>query len=189
MIWLILLYIIFLIVGLVLLFWQLSSFISLVAGAPYLTSPLTKKDWPKLIEEVKNISKPSKKDSSTFLDLGSGDGTICLYASNYFDYVYGIEISPFNYLLSHWRTRKHKNIKIIFGNILQVEWPKVDLIYCYLLPKFLKKIQPLLIKSKADIICLDFEIQIKDGENRKLLQRVRQIKVGNHQLFYYQPVS
>lgn len=134
------------ILALVLLFWQGSNFVSMLLGAPPVSSP------------TRDFLKQFADSNKTFLDIGCGAGAILLQASLLFKHVYGIEASPFYYLLAKWRTRKLKNVTIIYGNFFKLNWPKVDYIYCYLLPALLEKATPKLRAQKATILSLGFAI-------------------------------
>ncbi len=130
----------------VLLFILASNVMSHTAGAPAISSPKHRL-WLSF----------ARKDK-TFLDLGSGLGSVCLAAAPHFKHVYGIEFSPWYYLVSCWRTRSVSNITIFYGSMFEVEWPKVDYIYCYLLPGLMKRLRSRLIKSGATILCLSFPV-------------------------------
>src|SRR5688500_13589 len=95
------------IVLVLLLLWQWSNIYSVIIGAPAISSP--KHDF---------LTQFADKDK-TFLDLGCGVGSMCLRAAPHFKHVYGIELSPMYYLVSKWRTKKRKNITIIYGNFLK----------------------------------------------------------------------
>ena len=61
------------------------------------------------------ILKLSKKD--TFYDLGCGDAQLLLEASPKVKKAIGIEIDPLRFLIAKVRTRKVKNVEVIFGNL------------------------------------------------------------------------
>lgn len=131
---------------LILLFWQISNVLSALYGAPAVSSPQH--------EFLKQLADRKK----TLLDLGCGNGSLCIKASPYFNQVYGIEFSPFYYLLAKVRTSRYPNITIMYGNFFTENWPEVDYIYCYLLPKLLGKLQSKLEQSQAAILSYGFAI-------------------------------
>lgn len=137
---------VYLIVVAVLLLWQFSNLYSAKLGAPAISSPRH--------ELWKEFSSPNK----TFLDLGCGVGSVLLRVSPHFKHVYGIEYSPWYYLVSKLRTRKRANITVCYGNFFTLEWPPVDYIYCYLLPGVLEHLKPRLAKSRATVLSYAFPI-------------------------------
>lgn len=135
-----------LILALFLLFWQISNFISIGLGAPAVSSPKHQL-WQR-------FAGPQ----ATFLDLGCGIGSVVLAAAPHFKHVYGMEYSPFFYIVSRFRTRRHKNITILYGNILTADWPKTTAIYCYLMPALLEKLTPRFQSQSATVLSLAFPI-------------------------------
>lgn len=149
--------------------WAVSSAVSVFLGAPAISSPVHD-GWKTFADKEK-----------TFLDLGSGSGLVCFRAAPYFKHVYGIEGSPFYYIVSRWRTRKLKNVTIIFGNFMWRSWPKTDYIYCYLLDKPLRQLKTKLSLSPATVMTMSFAI---DG-----WQADQEIKDNHRTLHVYRPLS
>lgn len=154
-----------LIVAALLCFWMAGNIISVLLGAPALSSP-SSDGWKKYADKHK-----------TFLDLGSGSGEMCLRAAPYFKHVYGIEGSPWYYLLSRYKCRKEENITILFGDFYRLKWPRVDYIYCYLMDSPVKRLKPFLERSGAIVLSLSFSI-----EDWKEIER---IKKDNRTLYVY----
>lgn len=140
------LYIIILILIILLVLLKLfSTVISLYSGSP---GGETNKD---IIRKV--FKEIDLKKGSVFYDLGSGIGNNIIVASNEFGAKsYGYEISPLPYILSKIRTIGINNCHINYQNILKVDLSKADVIYCYLLPELLKKLEPKLKNLKNTII-------------------------------------
>jgi SAM-dependent methyltransferase len=152
---------------LLLLFWQVSNFLSMWLGAPAISSPK--------IDLWRGFAHKEK----TFLDLGCGLGSVCLRSAPHFKHVYGIEFSPWYYLLARLRTRRIENVTIIYGNFFIVDWPKTDYVYCYLLPELLVKMKSKLAWSNATILCQSFPI--------KGWQPIETLEKGDRKLFVYEP--
>jgi len=145
------LFVILLIISAILFIWQFSNIISIFAGSLYV-----KTDRELILFALK---KADVKKNDIFYDLGSGNGDVLIAAQKFGAKARGVEISPFYYLLSEIRTILNPNIKIIFGNINKVNLTNVDIVYCYLLPKFLKKLKTKFLKEKPKkIISIGFEI-------------------------------
>lgn len=135
--------------------WQISNIVSMVLGAPAISSP-HHDFWQMLIERDSALSEKS------IIDLGCGAGSACIAMSPHFFRVYGMEASPFYYVLAKWRTRKYKNVTIIFGNILTAEWPKTEYVYCYLLSPVMEKLLPRFTKEKRIVLSLTFKVPGKE---------------------------
>lgn len=121
---------------LILLFWQISNIRSIMLGAPAISSP--KNDlWKSLADRRRTI-----------LDLGCGNGSLALCLAPYFKHVYGIEYSPFYYIVAKLRTAGVRNITIYYGDLKTLPWPPVNFIYCYLLPDFIRTLEPRLQEAR-----------------------------------------
>lgn len=151
----------------ILIFWQISNLVSLWLGAPPVSSP------------HEDYWLPFANTKKTFLDLGCGNGTVCLRAAPYFKHVYGIEGSPFYYWLSRLRTRHCNNVTILYSNFLKKEWPKTDIIYCYLYPEILTKLVPRFKDYDGLVLSLAFPIES--------WQPTQELKKKGRTLYIYQP--
>ncbi len=140
-----------------LFFWQVSNLLSVLYGAPAISSPKHEL-WKKFADKEK-----------TLLDLGCGIGSVCLRAAPHFKHVYGIEYSPMYYFISKLRTRKNRNVTILYGNMFRRSWPKVNYIYCYLMPNTLGKLKNKLESSGA--IILSYAFRIPGRESREIVHR------------------
>lgn len=101
------------------------------------------------------------KKGDIFYDLGCGKGDVLIEAEKMGAKVFGCEISPYYYILAKIRTSKHKNIKVIYQNIENINLSDANIVYCYLLPKFLEKLSPKFLKELelgCQIISIGFPI-------------------------------
>lgn len=158
--------------SLVLLFWQVSNFVSVFSGSPYVK---TRKSIINKAIDIVNLKK-----GETFLELGSGSGDVLITAAKYDVDVVGFEISPYYYLYSKLRTLRYKNIDIRFQNIFNADLSQADIVYCYLLPNLLKKLAPKFkreIKYSARIISIGFPINV--------LKLSKKIRTNNHTIYIY----
>lgn len=120
-------------------------------GAPYLpTLSNTKKNALDLLD---------LKPGQTLLELGSGDGRVMVSAAQRGLYVIGYELNPLLVLISIYQTRKFRSqVKIIWGNFWNKEWPECDAIYVFLIDKYMDKLdkkirthykKPILVASNS----------------------------------------
>ncbi len=145
------LFIILIIIAAILFLWQLSNVISIFAGSLYVKS---NRD---LI--LFALKKADLKKGAVFYDLGCGNGNVLIAAQKLGARAIGVEISPFYYLISKIRTFFRPDIKVVFSNINNINLQNTDIVYCYLLPKFLKKLTPRFLKEKPKkIISIGFKI-------------------------------
>ena len=90
------------------------------------------------------------KTGSTLLELGSGDGRVLLAAAKRGYTVVGIELNPLLVLISYFVTlRYRRQVKIVWGNIWQKEWPPTDGIFAFLLPKYMPQVDKMLASRGA----------------------------------------
>lgn len=157
--------IIFLILAILLLFWQVSLLIAVGGGAP---TVYAKKSAIKKAFEAVNL-----RPSELVTDLGCGNARSLIIASQKFKAKgIGVEISPFYYLLAKVNVALHgqtKNVRIFFGNIKKPirEVEKSDVIFLYLFDKLLDKIEPSIFKfakPHARIISLAFPFKHHEGK-------------------------
>jgi len=162
---------ILLITTLGLLYWQVSNLISILAGSPFVVS---KKEYIQKALEIAQLKK-----GELLYDLGCGNGEALIAAEKMGAQAVGYEISPFYYWLSKIRTCRNQNISVKFQDIKKTDLSSVDVIYVYLLPKFLEKLAPKFkneLKKGARLISLDFEIEGLEGE---------EIKFGKKKFYLY----
>ena len=179
------------------LFWQVSNFVSVFYGCPYV-----KMNRNVIRYALKQIDV---KKNDIFYDLGCGNGDVLIEASKFGIKTTGFEISPYYYLLAklhifillHFYNLKilsklcyckrsplgmrgYSNIAIRYKNIFDVDLGSADIIYCYLLPKLLVKLSPKFVrelKSTARVISIGFPIP--------KLKLIKKVHYRNHQIFIY----
>jgi precorrin-6B methylase 2 len=99
-------------------------------------------------ERIKKALKASKlKRGETFYELGSGDGRVVIEAAKMGAKAYGIEQSWIRVLISRWKARKLANAKFIHGNIFKHDLGVADVVFVFLLPKGINKLEPILKKN------------------------------------------
>lgn len=110
-------------------------------------------DAPYVPTKLANIKKILKlagvKKGKRFYELGSGDGRVVLVAAKLGAHSIGIEQSWIRVLYSKYIARK-SNLKMAHfyhGNIFSKNYQDADVIYIYLLPKGVKKLEEKLKKE------------------------------------------
>ena len=123
-------------------------------GAPYL--PILKRDSDALLK------LGGLKAGQSVIDLGSGDGRFLLAAARRGISGTGYEINPILVLVSRivcWRYRRL--VKIHLADFWRVELPPADVIYTFLLPKYMTDLDAYLrrqVKRPTLLISFAFEI-------------------------------
>lgn len=131
-------------------------------GAPYL--PTIKKRIVDIII-ISNL-----KRGQTMLELGSGDGRVLLEMAKRGIYCIGYELNPILVVYSRiklWPYRKYA--KVIWGNYWQAELPKTDVIFVFLLQRYMEKLNKKIVQnypSGVKLVSFAFKIDSKvdDGE-------------------------
>jgi hypothetical protein len=102
-------------------------------GAPYL--PILGRDSAAFFKLA------GLKPGQTLIDLGSGDGRLLRAAAKQGIRCIGYEINPFMVIISKivcWRYRRLVTIQL--ANFWRVELPAADVIYVFLLPKYMERL-------------------------------------------------
>lgn len=126
-------------------------------GAPFVRSGKKKIDT---MIELANI-----QSGDQVMDLGSGDGSILLEAAKLGACGVGIEINPFLVWYSRWKIQRagfSDKVKIIRGDFWKQSLQNADVIFLYLWPDTLEKLQKKLIresKSGVRIVSNGFSIK------------------------------
>lgn len=132
---------------------------ALVNGAPFVPTPM------KAVEKMLKISKLKKGDK--IYDIGCGDGRVVYLAANKHEAdATGFELSPFVFMFAKirqflWRSKA----KVQFANFKSKDLSDADIIFCYLLPETLVKLEPKLtkeLKPGARVISYAFPIATWD---------------------------
>jgi SAM-dependent methyltransferase len=146
---------------------------SVFYGAPYIDTS------SKIINDIIKFCDLKMKDH--FYDLGCGTGWVIREASRQnLRKCVGYEISPIAYLCAKIINAADKNTVIYYKNFFQADLSKATVVYCYLYPKLVAKLQA---KFNSEfipgtrLICQDFHV--KDRNPSKIQ------KVGRHKLYLY----
>lgn len=87
------------------------------------------------------------KPGQTMLELGSGDGRVVLAAAKRGWNVVGIEINPFLVVISRLVTWRYRDqVRIIWGGYFSKEWPEVQGIFAFMLPRYMPKLDRYIAK-------------------------------------------
>ncbi len=154
---------------------------AMLKGAPFVPTPM------KRAEKIVKMAKIKK--GQVVYDIGCGDGRFVYIAANkYGAKAIGIELSPLVYLLAlirklFWRSKAH----IKYGDFALYNLKNADIIFCYLLPDTLKKLQPMIDKKiKKGTIIYSYAFQIP---NWKLIHTEDRDKESNFApVFVYQKI-
>src|SRR5947199_172824 len=86
------------------------------------------------------------KKGEDYYELGSGDGRVVLEAAKMGAVSYGVEQSWIRILMSKWKARNLSNAKFIHGDIFKKDLSHADIVFVFLLPKGVSKLEPELKK-------------------------------------------
>lgn len=95
-------------------------------------------------KQIKTMIELARIQQGTrVVDLGSGDGAIILEAARHGAVATGVEFNPFLVRYSRWRAKRRNlsnRVTIIKGDIIDYPLGDADVVFLYMLPKFLEKI-------------------------------------------------
>jgi SAM-dependent methyltransferase len=105
----------------------------LLFGAPYL---------PTLKPQVDASFKLANLEpGDVLLELGCGDGRVLIAAAKLGAKSIGYELNPIMAFVAWLRTRRYrKQVKIVCGNFWQLKWPEADVIFVFLLDRYMHKL-------------------------------------------------
>ncbi len=132
-------------------------------GAPYL--PSLKAQHRKAVDLL------GLKRGQTILELGCGDGRVAKYAAQKGLKVVGYELNYILVLIARivtWRYRK--NVKIIWGNYWNKQWPKSQGIFTFLLPTYMDELDKKIIQypyRPVKLASIAFKIEGKKPSTEK----------------------
>jgi hypothetical protein len=108
-------------------------FLVIFVGAPYL---------PTLNSQINNAFKVGHiKKGQTIIELGCGDGKVLLAAARKGINVVGYEVNPVLFAVAYLRTIKYRSrVKVIWGNYWLKDWPEADVIFVFLVQRYMKKL-------------------------------------------------
>ncbi len=141
------------------------SFIYDLLGPPYVPTS------GKLIKDI--LKKSGLKKGEVFYELGSGDGRVTMIAAKDFEAkAVGVEFNPVLILYSKFisRIKNVPNAKFVMQDLYKTDLSRADVIFLFLLPSMLKKLNPKLLKEckKGTVIVShgfkipDFEAKLKE---------------------------
>ncbi len=81
------------------------------------------------------------KPGQTLLELGCGDGTMCIAAARRGLYVIGYELNPLLFGIAWIRTRPYrKHVTVRYANYWSVSLPRADGVFVFLLDRFMSRL-------------------------------------------------
>ncbi len=110
-------------------------------------------DAPYVATKVENLRKILRlagiKKGKKFFELGSGDGRVVIAAAKLKAYSVGIEQSFIRVLMSKYKAKQEglKNARFEHGNVFSKNLSSADIVYIYLLPKGVKRLEEKLKKE------------------------------------------
>lgn len=105
----------------------------LLVGAPYL---------PTLQPQVAAALRlAALTKGETLIELGCGDGRVVAAAAAQGLQVVGYELNPILAGIAWLRTRRYRRqVRIVWGNFWQREWPAAEAVFTFLLPKYMPRL-------------------------------------------------
>lgn len=150
---------------------------SLLRGAPYVP---TKSE---IIAEI--LKKAKLQKGMKFLELGCGDGrVVCQAVQKYGLIGRGVDVSKLWLIFAYFRARKlgiDDKVQFVHQNIKKTDLAWADVIYLYMMPRFLEGYQKELkkaLESNRVIISHTFELD-------QLKEHLSEVVVSNTTSTYY----
>ncbi len=133
----------------------------LLFGAPYL--PTLRKQTETALDML------DLKPGETLLELGSGDGRVLKSAASRGLNAVGYELNPVLVIISKLHTwRYRKQVRVVWANYWQKDWPPAHGIFTFLLDKYMKKLDTKITQTYAgkNIKLVSYAFQIP---NKKVM--------------------
>ena len=130
----------------------------LMFGAPYL---------PTLSPQIKTaLDLVDLQPGQHLIELGCGDGKVLIDAAERGARVTGYELNPLLAFIAWARTRRFKNnVKVVWGNFWRRRLPLTDVVFVFLLPKYMPKLDKKITQeysgSNVKLVSIAFKIQYK----------------------------
>jgi SAM-dependent methyltransferase len=107
----------------------------------------------------------------TLLELGSGDGRMLVAAAKRGFNAVGYELNPIMAAVCWLRTRRYrKQIKVIWGDFWRQNWPPTEVIFVFLLPKFMPKLNKKIMHSidqPVKLVSFAFPVPGRQADQQK----------------------
>jgi SAM-dependent methyltransferase len=149
-----------------------------IFGAPYV--PILKRDSSAL------LTFSELKSGDRFIDLGSGDGRLLKAAAQRGIYGIGYEINPLLYIVSRLVTWPERRLVTIhLANFWSSKLPSVDVIYVFLLDKYMVRLATKLYgEMNPDTILISYVFEVPEAirlrsNHNTFVYRVGDLVVGD----------
>lgn|GEM_PF-1589352 len=120
--------------------WSISNIIAILGGSPPIHTSRT------TCKEI--LKKSGISDKDILVDLGSGSGNMVVVATKEFGcQATGYELSPYPFLMSVFKTALTKRARVHYASLHEAKLSKATVIYIYLLPKMLERLESKLKKE------------------------------------------
>lgn len=132
-------------------------------GAPYLP---TKKAQIQAAFELLDL-----ESGQSLIELGCGDGRVLRSAAERGLFVTGYELNPLLVLIARIVNYRYRNlVTVVWGNYWHREWPEADAIYCFLLDKYMSRLDKVVskkVKKPIKLASFAFKIPNKKPTNTR----------------------
>lgn len=132
-------------------------------GAPYL--PTLKSQ----IEAAFDVA--GLKPGDTLVELGCGDGRVLIAAAKRGYKAVGYELNPILAAIAWLRTRRYRRqVKVVWGNFWWTNWPPAEVIFTFLLAKYMPKLDKKLMRyshKPVKLVSYAFEVPGRTADAQK----------------------
>lgn len=124
--------------------------------------PSSKKHFRVLEDYLKNLDKDKYKE---FVDIGSGDGRVAIWAGKLGYMSTGVEINPFLTLITRLKVKIKKlsgKVHTVNKSFYKIDYSKFDIVYLYIFKEHMEELLPKLekeLKPHAVIISNVFKFE------------------------------